>query len=78
MPVAKQSREHRAAPPELPPRSPAQERDWLSFKRYRTDRETIERHSVVRGLLVMAVVVLIASIVRAGLDRVFVPGWWRP
>ena len=69
---------HRAAPPQLPPSSPTQDRDRLAFKRYRTEREAKERRSVVRGLLVMAVIVLMGSIVHAGLDRAFVHGWWRP
>jgi hypothetical protein len=40
-------------------------------------REALERRSMVRGLLVLAVVVLLASFARAGLERVFVAGWWR-
>jgi hypothetical protein len=39
--------------------------------------EGSERRSVVRGLIVLAAVVLAWSIVRAGLGRVFVHGWWR-
>jgi hypothetical protein len=31
---------------------------------------------MVRGLLLLALVVLVASFWRAGLDRVFLPGWW--
>jgi fatty acid desaturase len=36
------------------------------------------RRSAVRGLLMLALLVLVLSIARAGLGRVFVPGWWRP
>jgi hypothetical protein len=38
-----------------------------------------KRHklSVARGLMVLAVLALLASIARAGLERVFVHGWWR-
>jgi hypothetical protein len=70
--------EHRAAPSQLPALTPAFERDRQKFARYRNDREKIERRSVVRGLILLAIVLLVGSIVRAGLDRVFVHGWWRP
>jgi hypothetical protein len=62
----------------LPASSPAQQRDRLAFAIYRNEREKIERRSVVRGLMLMAVVVLVGSIAHAGLDRVFLHGWWRP
>jgi hypothetical protein len=70
--------EHRAASPQLPALGPAFARDRKAFARYRADREKMERRSVVRGLILLAVVVLAGSVVRAGLDRVFVHGWWRP
>jgi hypothetical protein len=44
---------------------------------HRSKRELLERRSVVRGLIVLAVVALVFSVARAGLDRVFVHGWWR-
>jgi hypothetical protein len=40
-------------------------------------RELLERRSMVRGLILLAVVALVFSVARAGLDRVFVHGWWR-
>jgi hypothetical protein len=70
--------EHRAASAQLPVRSPAFERERQAFETYRNEREKTERRSMVRGLILMAVLVLVGSIVRAGLDRVFVHGWWRP
>jgi len=70
--------EHRAAPPQLPPSSPALQRDRLAFAVYRSEREKIERRSVVRGLILIAMVVLVGSIAHAGLDSVFIHGWWRP
>jgi hypothetical protein len=70
--------EHRAAPPQNPTLTPALERDRREFERYRKDREKAERRSVVRGLILLAVVLLVGSMTRAGLDRVFVHGWWRP
>ncbi|RXH58804.1 hypothetical protein GRAN_2114 [Granulicella sibirica] len=36
-----------------------------------------ERRRQVRGLLVLAFVILVASILRAGVPRVFTLGWWR-
>jgi hypothetical protein len=53
-------------------------RDQAEFRTYQLKREKAERRSVVRGLLLMSALVLAGSIVRAGLDRVFVHGWWRP
>jgi hypothetical protein len=32
---------------------------------------------MVRGLILLALLVLAASIARAGLDRVVYTGWWR-
>ena len=70
--------EHRAAPPQLPALTPAFERDRQAFARYRSEREKTERRSVVRGLILLAVFVLVGSMARAGLDRVFVQGWLHP
>ncbi len=70
--------EHRAASPQRPALTPAFERERKEFARYRAHREKIERRSVVRGLILLAVVVLVGSMLRAGLDRVFVHGWWHP
>jgi hypothetical protein len=36
-----------------------------------------ERRSLTRGLLLLAAIVLVLSMVRAGWGRVFVPGWWH-
>ncbi len=70
--------EHRAASPQLPALTPAVKHQRAVFESYRRERERIERRSVVRGLILIAVLVLVGSIVRAGPDRVFVHGWWRP
>lgn len=40
--------------------------------------EKIERRRQVRGLLLLAIAILLLSITRAGWHRVFTPGWWRP
>jgi hypothetical protein len=64
-----------------PPRPPAlTERDQ---RRERARLETLkvrvgmEQRSMLRGLILLAVVILIASLARAGFGRLFVPGWWR-
>jgi len=36
-----------------------------------------ERRRQIRGLLLLAVVVLVFSLYRAGLHNVFTRGWWR-
>lgn len=43
-----------------------------------TERETAERKRQVRGLLWLALMVLVAAVLRAGARNVFLPGWWRP
>jgi hypothetical protein len=78
MQSSESGREHRAAAPQLPEPTSGFERQRETFQRYRKEREGIERRSMVRGLILLAVLVLVGSIARAGLDRVFVQGWWRP
>jgi len=56
---------------------PALERARVERQEHRSKREVLERRSVVRGLIVLAMVALVVSVARAGLDRVFVHGWWR-
>jgi hypothetical protein len=70
--------EHRGIAPQLPEPTRGLKREREEFQRYRKEREGIERRSMVRGLIVLAVLALVGSIARAGLDRVFVHGWWRP
>jgi hypothetical protein len=36
-----------------------------------------ERRRQIRGLLLLAAVILIFSLLRSGLHHVFTPGWWR-
>jgi ferric-dicitrate binding protein FerR (iron transport regulator) len=71
-------REHRAAPAQLPAITRSVEQKRAEFEAYRRDREKVERRSVVRALILIAMVVLAGSILHAGLDRVFLHGWWRP
>jgi hypothetical protein len=70
--------EHRAAPATSPEPTRGLKRKREEFRLYREGREAVERRSMVRGLILLAVVVMVVSIARAGLDRVFVAGWWRP
>ena len=70
--------EHRAEPPPIPAPTRTLERAQLERKAYFRKREQMEHRSLVRGLLLLVLLLLVASIARAGLDRVFVPGWWRP
>ncbi|MBS1820533.1 MAG: hypothetical protein JST61_00925 [Acidobacteria bacterium] len=37
----------------------------------------IERRRQLRGLMLLAFAVMAFALWRAGLDRVFTPGWWR-
>jgi hypothetical protein len=64
-----------------PPRPPAliPEQQLRENSRIETLRARIrlEQRSLLRGLILLAVVILIVSLVKAGLDRLFVPGWWR-
>jgi hypothetical protein len=39
--------------------------------------EVKERRRQVRGLLLIALAVIALSILRAGIHRVFTPGWWH-
>ena len=71
-------REHRAEPAALPAMTRALLLKREEFEAYRREREKIERRSVSRALILIAIVVLVGSIVHAGMDRVFVHGWWRP
>jgi hypothetical protein len=42
-----------------------------------TQRTKIERLRQIRGLLLLAITILLVSLLRAGLRTVFTPGWWR-
>ena len=73
-----QQPEHRAEPPRIPAPTRTLERAQLERKAYFRKREQMEHRSLMRGLFLLALLVLVASIARAGVDRVFIPGWWRP
>ena len=69
--------EPRGEAPRRPEPTRGEVRARAEFETYRAGREAIERRSMVRGLILLAVVAAVGSITRAGLDRVFVHGWWR-
>ncbi len=69
--------EHRGVAPQIPEPTRGLTRKRAELEIYRAERETIGRRSMVRGLILLAVVALGWSIARGGIERVFVPGWWR-
>ena len=69
--------ERRAAPVEAPAATPAMQRERAAQREFVKEREQVERRRMVRGLIVLALLVLALSMARAGMGRVFVPGWWR-
>jgi hypothetical protein len=69
---------HRAEPLRIPPPTPALERAVERRKTYLADREKIQARSIYRGLILLAILVLLASMAHAGFGRVFAPGWWKP
>ena len=73
-----QESRYRAAPPRVPAATPALEREDAKRQAYLQERERLEQRSLLRALLLLALVVLVASFARAGLARVFVHGWWKP
>lgn len=69
-----------AGHPAEPPRPPAlterdQRRETERLGRLK-GRVALEQRSLLRGLILLAVVILIVSLVRAGFGRLFVPRWW--
>lgn len=69
--------EPRAAKPRAPSVSSAVHKVQQQRHVYQGEREWQERRSMLRGLLVLAVVLLLISLYRAGMDRAFFTGWWR-
>ena len=41
------------------------------------DQHGAERVRQVRGLILLALAALLFAVVRAGVESVFTPGWWR-
>ena len=72
--MASERRAQPARPPALRERDEREERARKDELRARLGRE---QRSMLRGLILLAVVILIASLWRAGFGRLFVPGWWN-
>ena len=68
---------HRAEPPRPPALSERDERNERARKVTLAVRVAREQQSILRGLILLALVILIVSLSRAGFGRLFVPGWWR-
>ena len=66
-----------ATPATLPEPSRKQQREQAERATRHREAEHVERRRQLRGLLALAFIVLVFSIARAGLDRVFPHGWWR-
>jgi hypothetical protein len=68
---------HRASPVRAPRASAELASAREEHDAYVQGRERMEHIGILRALLVLGVVVLMGSVWRAGLDRVFVHGWWK-
>ncbi len=68
---------HRAEPPRSPALRECDQRDERARKERLRARVGREQLSLLRGLILLALVILFASLARAGFGRLFVPGWWR-
>ncbi len=70
-----------AGRPAEPPRPPAlterdQRRETERLGRLK-GRVALEQRGLLRGLILLALAILIVSLARAGFGRLFVPAWWR-
>jgi hypothetical protein len=68
---------HRAQPPRPPALTPEEQKRKRTRLEALGPRVRVEQRSLLRGLILLAVVILIVSLARAGFGRLFVPGWWR-
>lgn len=67
---------HRAERPRPPVLSEREQRRESARIETLKGRVRLEQRSLLRGLILLAVVILIVSLVRAGFGRLFVPRWW--
>lgn len=67
----------RSQPPHPPKLGPAALERAAEAEMYLRDREKLERRSVLRGLLLLALLALLVTLYRADADRIFFSGWWR-
>ncbi len=66
----------RAEPPRALTHTPGVLKARAERAVYLHERETKEGRSMLRGLLLLALLALAISLFRAGADRAFFPGWW--
>ena len=67
----------RADPPRAPRATPAVLKARAERTLYLRGREQTQARSIQRGLLLLALLAFIISLVRAGTARAFFPGWWQ-
>jgi hypothetical protein len=68
---------HRAEPPRPPALTDREKRRESARVERLNARVRLEQRSLLRGLILLAVLILIASLARAGFGRLLAPGWWR-
>lgn len=68
---------HDAEPPRAPGLRERDKRDERARKLELQRRVGREQQSMLRGLILLAVTILVVSLARAGFGRLFVPGWWN-
>ena len=66
-----------AGPPVAPSLSRAELRAAQDQATYRQRREVLERRSVLRGLILLAVLIVLFAVMHGGAGRAFPSGWWR-
>ena len=69
--------DNRAGTPVAPALSRAMQRAAIAQQVRRQEGEGTERRSVLRGLILLAVLILLFALLFGGTSRVFPPGWWR-
>ena len=68
---------YRAKPPRPPELGAGAKQASQEHGVYLRDCEALRHRSLLRGLLVLAVIALAISLYRAGLSRAFFPRWWQ-
>lgn len=66
-----------AAPVQVPRPSRELQRARAATERKHTAQRVRQARGQVRGLVLLAMVMLLGSVLRAGVERVFFAGWWR-
>lgn len=68
--------DHRAEPPRAPALTPALLKAEDERQKYLQSRGAVERRSMLRGLILLAVMVLLIALIGGGVQRAFPAGWW--